>query len=408
MDFTILSLTEIIFYLGLSLTLGYSLSFLLEKYGIPNVVIYLIIGFIISNIFLTELYGTHEFDFWFHLMETITLGLIGFKIGIEMEMKLLKKHSKVITILVLFEVLGAFIVVFILTYVFTQIFILSLILAGLATATAPAATIEVIRRLKAKGPLTRNLKWVLAFDDVVAVVIVEGILSYLIIQNLGEQLTILNYLVEIGRELGLAVIVGLAFGYILDLFVENREKKNEILELTFAFLILVMGVARFIETSVILSCMVVGMVTVNRAGNNYEKAEDYLDIIMSPILIIFFLFVGAQIHWSDFIDPFPALAFVYFIARSIGKIGGVFLSGNLSGADPVIKSNLGLGLLPQGGVALGLMAVANDILVEAGMADIGALLVVTIVISTVFSEGVGAIGARFALGRAGEINMDIK
>jgi len=91
----VLSLDELLFFLGISLTIGYGLSFLLEKYGVPNVVIYLITGFVFANILLgSEITKDPQYEFWFKFVETITLGLIGFKIGIEMEIKLLREHSK--------------------------------------------------------------------------------------------------------------------------------------------------------------------------------------------------------------------------------------------------------------------------------------------------------------------------
>jgi len=392
----VLDLDELLFFLGISLTIGYGLSFLLEKYGIPNVVIYILTGFVFSNFIIgSEITKTAEFKFWFHFVEFLALGLIGFKIGIEMEINLLRKHSRVISFLILFEVLGAFFMVFGITYFFTQSLLIAIILAGLATATAPAATIEVIRRLNADGPVTKKLKWILAFDDVVAILVVEAILSYIIVITLGEALSVSSYLIEIGREVGLAMLIGLVCGYLLDIVIERMDKTFQMMEITFASLILVMGVAHSLGTSIILSCMVVGMVTVNHEGNNFAKTEPYLDIILSPILIIFFLLVGAQITLAEF-NPFPYLAVLYFLARSLGKIGGVYFGAGFAKTDEVTKNNVGLGLLPQGGVALGLTTLANDLLIEAGMAAIGEIILVTIVVSTIFSEGIGAISTSFA------------
>jgi len=400
----VLTLDELLFFLGISLTVGYGLSFLLEKYGVPNVVIYLTTGFVFAHIFLSQEIIQHEqYEFWFRFIETIALGLIGFKIGIELEADLLKQHSKTISIFILFEVFGAFILVFLTMYLLSHSFLLSIILAGLSTATAPAATIEVIRRLKSKGEVTQKLKWILAFDDVVAVVIVEAILSFVIVSTLGHAFTISTFLIEIGREIGLALLIGIVIGFLLDLAIERLGKTFQIMELTLAGLILVMGIAHTLDTSIILACMAVGAVTANREGNNFEQAESYLDIILSPILIVFFLLVGAQIHITNLYDPFPTMAMLYLLARSFGKIGGIYLSGPFANTNDTVRNNLGLGLLPQGGVALGLMAVANDILIRAGMEDLGNKIILTIVISTVFSEGIGAYTTSFGLKRAGEV-----
>ncbi len=399
----VFSIDELFFFLGMSLTIGYGLSFLLEKYGVPNVVVYLSTGFVIANLFFEpELIRNDQFQFWFLFIETLALGLIGFKIGVEMEIRLLREHSRVISILILFEVFGAFFLVFIVAFFYSGIFLLALILGGLATATAPAATIEVIRRLNAKGPMTQKLKWILAFDDVAAVVVVEGILSYLLIIALDEPLTLQNYLLEIWQEIGIALFIGIFSGYVIDLVIERLEHTFQIMEFTFASLILVMGLAHTLKTSVILACMMVGAVTVNRKGNNFARAETHMDMLLSPILIIFFLLVGAQVHISDFYDPFPVLAFLYLVARSLGKYVGIYFGGAVSGSDEKTKKYLGMGLLPQGGVALGLTSIAVEILEEAGLHEIASRILVTIVVSTFLSEGLGAISAGYALRAANE------
>ncbi len=400
----VLTIDELFFFLGISLTVGYGFSFLLERFSVPNVVVYLITGFIVANLLLgAEVTQDPQYRFWFQFIETLTLGLIGFKIGVEMELKLLRHHSRVISILILFEVVGAYISVFLITFLVSGSFLLSLILGGLATATAPAATIEVIRRLRAKGPVTRQLKWILAFDDVVAVVVVEGILSYLLVIALDQEITLFNYFSEIGQEIGLALVIGAIAGFLLDEAIERMNQTFQIMELTFASLILVMGIAHTLHTSVILACMMVGVVTVNHGGNNFARAEPYMDVILSPILILFFLLVGAQVQFTDFYDPFPILAIIYLSARVIGKYFGIFLGGSVAKTDDNTRRYLGLGLLPQGGVALGLTSIAVEILEEAGFHDIADKILVTIVVSTILSEGVGAITTAYALTKVEEI-----
>ena len=402
----VLTLDELFFFLGISLSVGYGLSFLLERFGIPNVVVYLLTGFVVANLLLgPEITQNPQYRFWFQFIETLTLGLIGFKIGVEMELKLLRDHSRVISTLIIFEVVGAYSFVFLITFLFSQSFLLSLILGGLATATAPAATIEVIRRLRAKGPVTRQLKWILAFDDVVAVIVVEGILSYLLVIALDREVTIFNYLSEIGQEIGLAILIGSIAGFVLDEIIERMDQTFQIMELTFGSLILVMGIAHTLHTSVILACMMVGVVTVNHAGNNFAKAEPYMDVILSPILILFFLLVGAQVQFSDFYSPFPILAVLYLSASVIGKYSGVFIGGTVAKTDVNTRRFLGLGLLPQGGVALGLTSIAVEILEEAGLHELADKILVTIVVSTILSEGIGAITTSFALTRVHEVGV---
>ncbi|MHA2502747.1 MAG: cation:proton antiporter [Candidatus Kariarchaeaceae archaeon] len=403
----LLPVSEIVFLLGAALFFGYSFSLFFERFGIPNVLVYIIVGFL-AGIVLREVepgfLESESYEYWFKFVENIALGLIGFKIGTEMEFKMLREHSRVIVIVTLMQVIVTFLLVFAGTYVFTQNLLLSLIFGGLATATAPAATIEIIRRFKAKGPLTQRIQWVLAFDDVLAVLVVEAIISYAAISLIGDTVTVGGYLVSVSREIFLAIILGIVVGYVLDVMIEKMKRKLEMMEVTLGALIFTIGLAMTLHTSVILACMTVGALTVNREGNNYEQASDYLEIIMSPVLIIFFSLVGAKLYLDDF-NPFPWIAVIYTVTRVIGKIYGTNYGAKLADASPVVQKNLGMSMLPQGGVALGLMAVASDLMIEAGLTDIANLLITTIVISTVFSEAFGSYFSLRALKSAGEVGM---
>lgn len=353
-----------------------------------------------ANTLLSDVVVEHELDEWFVLVETLALGLIGFKIGTELKFELLKEHPKFIIIVLMAEAGGAFIIVFFAVLAFDGNFLIALVLAGLATATAPAATIEILRKKKAAGPLTSRIQWILAFDDVIAIMIVEAILVYLEV-SLGGSATVLKIFTGFMHEVGLAVLLGTVVGYLMDVIVERMEDELEMMELSLAMLIFVMGAAHYLDTSVISACMVVGIVATNRLGENYARMSDLLEVVMSPIVMLFFVLVGTRVVFDDF-SPFPVLALVYLVARSIGKIGGAFTGTAILDSEPVLKNNLGLGLLAQGGVALGLVAIANDILIAGGEPDLGSKLITAVVISTIFSEALGSITTTIAVDRSGE------
>jgi Kef-type K+ transport system membrane component KefB len=167
-----------------------------------------------------------------------------------------------------------------------------------------------------------------------------------------------------------------------------------------------MGLTRWLGTSTILTTMIIGTITTNRGGQNYEKAGDLLEIIMSPILMLFFVLVGARVRYEDF-SPLPWIALVYLFGRSVAKVGGAYAGASSIKVQEPIRSNIGFGLLSQGGVTLGLVAVAEEILIEHGEADLGAEIVTILVVSTIFSVILGAFGTRFAVIRAGEHGMDV-
>lgn len=398
-----ISLEEQILLIGVFLISGYATSIFLDKYGIPHVVSYILTGFLISNSFLTNLNLSEDLEFWFILFENLALGFIGYKIGTELKIEYLRKESKLITMLLIGEAGGAFLVVFWAIFLVWGNFLLAILLGGLATATAPAATVEVIRKLKAKGTLTTKMQWLLAFDDVLAVIIVEGILVYLIV-NFGGALTFTNYFINLGREIGLAIVIGIMIGLIVNGFLERViQTDSQATQITLVFILLTIGIAIFIYTSVILSTMVMGTTVANLDGHQYKRSDRSMDVLIHPVIMMFFILIGARVSFADF-SPFPWLAIIYLISRTTGVIVGTYLGAISSNVEEKIKNNLGFGLLAQGGVALGLASIANEILSEAGESELGKLVLTTIVISTIFSELLGSYGTKFAITRAGEVN----
>ncbi|MCE7735011.1 MAG: hypothetical protein GPJ54_09050, partial [Candidatus Heimdallarchaeota archaeon] len=376
-------LFEPILLLGIFLSLGYLASLFFKQYNVPHIVVYLITGFVIANTLLREVSVEDELSEWFLLVETLALGLIGFKIGTELKFSLLKEHPRFIVIVLLAEAGAAFVLVFFAVLLFEGSLTIAIVLAGLATATAPAATIEILRKKKAAGPLTTRIQWILAFDDVIAITVVEAVLVYLEV-SLGGSATIINIVEGFLREVGIAVVLGIVVGFGLEMILERMEDELEMMELALAILILVMGAAHYMETSVITACMVVGIVSTNRLSDNYARMSDLMEVVMSPIVMLFFVLVGTRVVFDDF-SPFPALALVYLLARSVGKIAGAYGGTRYVDADPVLQKNLGLGLLAQGGVTIGLVAIANDIFVSAGEPDLGHQIIATLIISTIFS-----------------------
>jgi Kef-type K+ transport system membrane component KefB len=393
-----------ILLIGIFLVVAYGSSLYLMKKGIPNVVVYLLAGFLMANTFFRHDNLREDLGPWFIISETLALGLIGFEIGTELKFNVLSKEKKMVTVILAAEAGAAFVVVYILTFIFSGgNFLMSIILAGLATATAPAATIEILRKCRAKGPLTTRLQWILAFDDVVAICVVEAVLIYVTVE-LGGKLDFAHFMTELGHELGIAIALGIGIGLVLDTIIERMRDDLEMMELTLAVLTFSMGLAKYLETSVIMMTMIIGVITTNRGGNNYEKAGDLLEIIMSPVLALFFVLVGARVRFEDF-DPLPWLALVYLAGRSLAKIGGAYGGARSIDLQEPLRTNMGLGLLSQGGVTLGLVSVAEEMLIDAGKADLGHEIVTILIVSTIFSVILGAFGTRFAVIRAGEHGM---
>lgn len=391
-----------ILLLGILLVFGYLGSLVLKKFRIPHIVTFLLTGFLLANTILKDQNAAVVLEDWFIIAENLALGLIGFKIGTELKFSMLRKNPKFIVVVLFAEVTVTFAVITTIVFLIWQDFLLAIIMGGLGTATAPMATVEILRKLKAKGPLTQRVQWILAFDDFIAVTIVEAILVYVSV-SLGGSHGFSAFFEGLFQELILAIIVGFVIGNILDLIIERIVDDIERMEVTLAIIVVSIGLALFIHTSVIVVAMMIGVVVTNKKGDNFEKAQDLLEYIMSPIIMIFFVLVGAQITISD-LSPFPWLVVVYVITRTFGKLSGSYLGTKAACKTPVIQKNLGLGLLAQGGVSLGLAAIAGDVLARAGYAELGHTIISAIVLSTLATVTLGSIGTTFAVRRAGEEN----
>ncbi len=388
--------------LGLVLFVGYALSLYLQKYSVPHILVYLVVGFVVSNFVFPDIDLAVEFAGLFHSIEVVALGLIGFKIGTEIQIDLIKQHPKFLGVVLVMEAGVAFIVVFSLTFIFLGDLTLAVLFAGLATPTAPAVTVEIMRRLKSSGELTSKLNWVLAFDDVIAITMVEGTLVFLHMEFTGE-LRLSDFIVGILQEIGLAIVLGVVIGYLLDFPLERLSEELGMMELTLGTLVFAIGFAEFLNTSVIMTTMVIGATVTNHGGDNYKDAQDLLEIIMSPIIIVFFVVVGSKLLLSDF-SHFPVLAILYIAGRSIGKVTGGYIGSILAGESDCVRNNIGFGLLAQGGVALGLSSIINEQLQQQGLIEEGHLVTSTIVIASVVSVVMGALGTTFAVRRAGEVH----
>ncbi len=391
-----------IFFIGIILALSTVTAYFFKKIKVPPIIIYILSGFFVTNTLFGHIDLVVEIHSWFIFIENLALGLIGFKIGTEMKFKKMRNRSKLIIFLLIAETTGAFIIVFTLIMLFTSNFLMSIIFAGLATATAPAVTIDIIIRLKAKGELTTITHWILALDDITAIITIETVLVF-VSEKVGAGVHLVSFIIDLLHEIGLAVLIGFIIGFILDRFVEAMNNNIEMMEITIAFLLLGMGVAFYIKTSIIITAMMIGMTVTNIGGDNYAKATDLIEIVMSPILVLFFTLIGARITFNDLIN-FPFVAIIYLLARTLGKIGGFFVGGSIIGADKKIKNNIGFTFLAQGGVTLGLVNIITEKLELAGDVVMGHTIRTALIFSTILSVSLGAIGTNIAMKNAGEIN----
>ena len=383
--------------IGIAIGLGFLIGKGTHLLKITGIVGYIITGIIIGPDVLNIIQLTTV------EIETITniaLGFVAFIIGGELTISLLRKMGKSIVAIIIGESIGAFIVVFLGVYLFTNNLPLAVIFAAMAPASAPAGTVAVIHEYRAKGKLTDAILAVVGFDDGLAVLIYAfsiAIVGVIVSGVFSASNLIVSPLVDIGGALLIGAGIGAVFAVILKRLIEREE----ILAVTLTAILVTAGLSILMNVSLILACMALGMIVINTYPKDNKPVFDNIKSVSLPIYILFFIIAGINLHLGLLLT-IGALGIIYIICRSIGLISGSYFAALFSKADPVIRDNIGLGILSQAGVAIGLALLASHKLASLGMPEVGTLIVTTIAATTVVFEIIGPLSARIALIRSGE------
>ncbi|AKL96859.1 transporter, CPA2 family [Clostridium aceticum] len=364
---------------------------------LPYVTGYLLGGLLIGPSFTNVITDTNIKVF--SIVNEIALAAIAFNIGSEFLIEELMKVGKKIFIVTLAEVVGAVTIVFFTSYfLLHQPFELSIILASIAAATAPAATMMIIKQYNTSGPLTKTILPVVAIDDALCVMSF-GIAMALAKISFGQgETSFLKMITLPFVEIFGSLILGFAIGFMLTFLANKTKTEDELLTFVLAFILAGGGLARVLHLSPILTCMMIGA-TLTNLMQNHRKVFHIIGKFTPPIYLFFFTLAGASLHLNS-LGKLGLLGIGYILARSIGKIFGAGLGAKAMGYSNVIVKNLGFSLLPQAGVAIGLAMIAKQEVPQIGNT------ISTVILGGVFVfELVGPIMAKFALNRAGEIHQ---
>lgn len=382
--------------LGIAVLLASGLLFarLCEKFHFPHVTGYLLAGILIGPSILGLLSG--EVAESLHLINDVALAFIAFSIGSEMNLAKIRSLGSKILLVTIAEALGAFVVVTLgLVYLFGQSWPFALVLGSIACATAPAATLMVIRQYQAKGELVDVLIPVVALDDAVCIIIF-GISSSLANAMLaGEKVSVGSMLAKPVGEILLALAIGAAVGLLYILISRMVKSGEETMAVTVAVVFGTTALALALEISSLLMLMMVGL-TVANLGRSTRHFQEQLDYITPPIFLCFFVLSGADLRLAS-LAGVGALGLFYVGGRVLGKVSGAYFSTVATGFSKPVQRYLGLTLVPQAGVALGLSAMAQQILPAA----VGSQIRTIILGATIVYELVGPFVAKIALQKAG-------
>lgn len=360
---------------------------------LPNVTGYLVAGLLLGP----SVFGVLSPDFLtsISVISTVALGFIAFSIGNEFKLSYFKEVGSAPIVIAVLESFAAVVFVFVGLLLAGQPPALSLLLGAIAAATAPAATIMVIKQYNAQGPVTRTLLSVVAIDDGTTLIFFS--VSAAIAQAItGRGGSFAASLFSALWEIGGAILIGGVLGFIFLLPLRFFKKTGNRLSLIVAFIFAGLGLAKWLGLSELLLCMSMGTVLANFSPD-VGKLMNISDSVTPPVFMLFFVASGADLQLSV-LPRIGIIGIVYIVVRAIGKVAGTELAAVICRSDANIRKYLGFGLLPQAGVAIGLMLTASAILPECGQ-QIRAV----VLCSTLIYELIGPALTKYSLKKAGEI-----
>lgn len=407
--------------LSIALFAGLMLSRLAKLVKLPAVTAYLVAGILVGPYFLGAL-GVKGLGFIsmeniksFAILSDVALGFIAFSIGNEFRLAQLKKTGKQATVIGIVQAVAATLLVDAaligLHFIIPDKLPLpsAIVLGAVASATAPAATLMVVRQYKSKGPLTEILLPIVALDDAVGLVLFAvsfGVAKALMSGHVDVLSVVVEPILEVVLSLALGYIMGVLFTF-FERFFHSRSKRLA-MSVTFVLLTVALSMLQFnvfgihIAFSSLLTCMMLGTVFCNMCDFS-EELMDRVDRWTAPLFVLFFVISGAELELATFKDiVVVGIGLVYILTRSFGKYFGAALSAKAVKCDPNIVKYLGVTLLPQAGVALGMAIKAEELGPEG-------LIVANITLfSVLIYELVGPFLTKVALLKAGEIKPEGK
>ncbi len=410
---------EELLLISVALLAGLFMSRLTRVLKLPAVTGYLVAGILIGPFFLGRLgitgvgFNTFEQVRSMNLLSNAALGFIAFAIGNEFRLTKLRKTGKQATIVGILQALTATLLVdatlIILHFILGEDKLpisVAITLGAIAAATAPAATLMVVRQYKAKGEVTDILLPVVALDDAVGLVVFAvsfGIAKALTLGQVDIVSIVVNPIIEVVASLVLGAVMGIVFTFAERAFHSNSKRMS--LSITFVLLAVAISLIQIdlpggvkISFSTLLVCMMLGTLFCNICDFS-EELMDKTDKWTAPLFVLFFVLSGAELDFSVFADgAVIGIGLLYIIARSAGKYIGAYASSRLSHCSPNVTKYLGITLLPQAGVALG-MSINAEVLGEAGM-----MIRNIVLFGVLIYELVGPTMTKIALMKSGDID----
>lgn len=388
---------NIILKISIILVVGFIFGKGAKLIKLPSVSGYLIAGLLLGPSLFN--FVSSEEAKSFEIISEITLSFIAFGIGSEFMLKDIIQMGKKITIITLAEVIGAVAVVFsVMYFIFNQDFAFSIVIASMSAATAPAATIMVIRQYRAYGPVTKTILPVVALDDVFGIIAFGIAISVAKILVSGTEFSIFKIIGVPIYEIFGSLLLGLVLGVVLSLLTKKIDPKDELQIKTIFFVGIATGLSKVLDFSPLLTNIMMGATLANLrvfSNRSFSAVNDFVPIFY----ILFFTIAGAALDLK-ILYTVGLIGAAYIVARATGKILGAYIGAKSVNAEPQVQKYLGFALLPQGGISIGL-----SVIVMQQLPMYSVQITTIIMASVLFYETLGPVFAKISIHKAGEINV---
>jgi NhaP-type Na+/H+ or K+/H+ antiporter len=392
---------------GITLVIAFLIGKLLSRFGIPQVVGYIIAGTLLGPSFVHII--PRELNDSLTFVTEVALGLIGFDMGGHLKLRELRLIGWSIVSIVVLEAVGAFVLVGLGVFLLTHRLATAIIFGALAAATDPASTCETLSEYDCEGRLTTTLRAVVGLDDAVALLLfsVGAALAETMLSN-GGHVSLLEMLELPLRELAGSLVVGVALGLALSRTMKRFANTHDVMIIAMGAIFVCAGLSHTFDLSLVLTTMIMGAMVVNRDPEDGRYIRFTIEHVGPVIYVLFFALVGARLQISA-LPEMGLIGVVYLLLRNAGKYGGAWVGGTLGHAAPVVRDNVGLALFAQAGVVIGLALSAGERFDTLGVDghDLADLVLNVITATTFIAQIIGPVMVKFAIQRAGEIHQAI-
>lgn len=381
-------------YIGIILLAGLAGGRVAQQFKLPAVTGYLLAGFILGPSVMNLV--TPEINHSMTLVTEFAIGLLSVSVGMELHRHVLKNNGRTLLTISIGNTMISLILVTLATYFIGLSFSQAIILGVVSLTVSPAGVMEIVKERKTSGPMTRMLLNLVALDNLISITLFGLVLS-LVQASMQPTFVYTDVIISIVRDIGLGLLIGVFTGFVFAYFLEKQLLQDKLLVIIISVIMVNNGLAELFNLSPVLMCIFTGIAITNLTNNRVRVASTF-ERINLPVNVMFLTLSGAHIE-IGIIYKVGLIGLAYILARLIGRAGGAYLFAQVTDLDKKAKQNIGLGLVPQAGIAIGLVTIAEQTLPSMAGTLSGVLLT-----GVIFFEVIGPLIVETGLSRAGEIN----